>query len=146
MKKIIICLVAVVLVAGAVMVGVRLSKRGTDLIGVTSLEKKNTVIMNAKSGSDFTAGSGILNIGQGEGIHLEYALETGSFDLALAKSSVGLEAIRDSDLENLPDQGEVYGKSGVSGKGELDFPADPGEYTLYFNMHGAVGSAQATAK
>ena len=46
----------------------------------------------------------------------------------------------------LPDSEDIFGKSGISGKGSLDFEAESGEYTVYFNQHAAVGTAKVTAK
>ena len=146
-KKIIILIIAaLVLIAAGSYVAVRIINRGTDIIGVTTLEKKNTVIMNANADSDYGAGSGKLTVGEGERIHVEYALKAGGFDLAFCQGSNGLEVIRSSDLQNLSDTGEVFGRSGVSGSGSLDFEAAPGEYTVYFNRNGAAGTAKVTAK
>ena len=146
-KTTLIIIVAVLAVIGlGGYVGVRLYNRGTDLIGVTTRERQNQVIMNAKTGEEFVAGSGKLTVGAGESIRLKYTLSAGSFDLALHKGEEGNGIFQETDLENLPDAGAVYGKSGVSGSGELNFPAEEGVYTVFFNMHGAIGSATMTAE
>ena len=122
--------------------GLRISRRGTDLIGVTTLD--NTVIMNSKTGKEFVSGSGKLTLGEGERIHLKYSLDAGSFDFAVNSGSNGLDIFDSTDLGSLSDEGEVFGRSGITGKGSLDFKAGPGEYTLFFNMHDAVGTATAS--
>lgn len=144
-KGIILLGAALVAVAAIAYVGMRLARRGTDLIGVTTLAKKNTVILNAKTGEEFVSGSGKLTVAEGEGIHLEYALDSGSVDFAVNRGSNGLAVFESADLANLPAAGEVFGKSGISGSGSLDLAAAPGEYTLYFRTHDAVGTAKATA-
>ena len=144
-KTIIILAAALLFAAAAVYVGVRLHNRGTDIIGVTTLPDRNTVIVNAKTGKEFVSGSGKLTVGAGEHIHLEYALTAGSFDLAFHEGSDGLDVFRNADLENLPSTGEVFGKSDLSGSGSLDFEAADGEYTVYYNNHGAIGTAKITA-
>ena len=145
-KSIFLIAAAVVLIAAIAYAVTRLSNRWTDIVGVTTLEKKNTVIMNAKTGEEFVSGSGKLTVGEGERIHIEYALTAGSFDLAFHQGSAGLDVFQSAELENLPNVGDVFGKSGVSGNGSLDFEAAPGEYTVYFNQHGAIGTATVTAK
>ena len=69
--------VAVLLVAAGIYTGIRLAKHGTDIIGVTTLPDRNTVIMNAKTGDEFVAGTGYLTVAEGEHIHLEYDLSAG---------------------------------------------------------------------
>ena len=39
------------------------------------------------------------------------------------------------------DPAEVIGQKGVEGNGRQTFEADPGDYTVTFVMHGAVGKA-----
>ncbi len=56
---------------------------------------------------------------------MEYAVDTGKFDVAFCKGSNALSVIRSSELDNLHNAGNVFGKSGVSGKGSIDFEADP---------------------
>ena len=145
-KSIVLIVVALVLIAVGGYVGMRIRNRWTDIKGVTTLFEKNTVIMNSKTGKEFEAGSGELTVDEGKRIHVEYALDAGSFDLAFYKGSDALAVIRRSNLDDLPDSGDLFGKSGVSGKGDLDFGAAPGKYTVYFEQHGAVGSATVTAK
>lgn len=147
-KSIVLIAAALVLVAAIAYTGMRIINRRTDINGVTTLYEKDTavrVIMNAKPGKEFYAGSGKLAVGDGKSIHVEYAIESGSFDLAFHKGSGGLDAILGADLDNLPESGDVFGKSGISGKGSLDFEAVSGEYTVYFKPHGAVGTATVTA-
>ena len=145
-KTIILLGAALLFAAAAVYVGVRLHNHGTDIIGVTTLPDRNTVIVNAKTGEEFVAGSGKLTVGAGEHIHLEYALTAGSFDLAFHEGGSGLDVFQNADLEALPAAGEVFGKSGVSGSGSLDFDAEAGNYTAYFVNHGMVGKVTVTAK
>jgi len=146
-KRIIVLILAILVVIAAVIyVGVRLHNRGTDIIGVTTLENRNTIIMNSKSGQEFVAGSGKLTVGTNERIHVVYELDNGSFDLAFHKGSDGLDVFENSDLKNLSNTGDVFGKSGISGKGSLDLEVASGKYTVYFNQHGAVGSATVTTK
>ena len=137
---------AFVLVAIAVYVGVRIKNRWTDINGVTTVYESNTVYMNSKSGKEFYAGSGKLKVGEGEHIHMNYALDAGSFDLAFCMGSNALDLISNSDMDNLSASGNVFGKSGVSGKGSIDFETAPGEYTVYFKQHGAVGTVTVTAQ
>lgn len=77
---------------------------------------------------------------------MEYALDAGSFDLAFCMGNNALDMISNSDLDNLSASGEVFVKSGVSGKGSIDFEVVPGEYTVYFKQHGPVGTVSVTAK
>ena len=129
-KSVVLFVVALVLIAAVAYVGMRLINRRTDIIGVTTLFEKNTVIMNSKTGKDFEAGSGELTVDEGKRIHVEYALDAGSFDLAFCKGSDALAAIRRANLSDLPNTGDLFGKSGVSGKGSLDFEAAPGKYRI----------------
>ena len=145
-KNIVLIAAALVLIAAAAYVGMRFINRGTDIIGVTTLVEKNTVIMNVKPGKDFAGGSGSLTVGDGRRIHVEYALDAGSFDLAFHKGSSALDVLRSANLDNLPDAGDLFGKSGVSGKGNFDLEAAPGEYTLYFKPHDTIGTASVTTK
>ena len=126
-KKPVILIVVLALVAAvACYVGVRLMNRGKDIIGVTTLEGQKQVIMNSQTGEEFTAGSGKLEVGEGEHIHLSYTLSGGSFDLALHKGEDGNDVFTEADLENLSDSGDPFGKSGISGSGTLDFDAEQG--------------------
>lgn len=119
--------------------------RHKDITGVTTLTKENIVVMNSPTGEEFVSGSGTITVGQGEIVHLEYKLSEGSFDLALNAGDGSLDIFQSTDLENLPSDGEVFGRSGVTGSGELDIEAPAGEYTVFFNMHGAAGSATVSA-
>jgi hypothetical protein len=146
MKKIVLIVAAIVLVAAIAYVGMRFINRGTDINGVTTMAEKNTVIMNVKPGKDFAGGSGKLTVGDGKRIHVEYALNAGSFDLAFSKENNALAVLKSANLDNLTDAGDVFGKSGVSGKGNFDLEAAPGEYTLYFKPHDTNGTATVTTK
>jgi len=145
-KRIVLILIILVVIAAIIYAAVHLRNHGTDIIGVTTLEKRNTIIMNSKTGQEFVSGSGKLTVTEGELIHVEYVLDAGSFDLAFHKGSEGLDVFENSNLENLPDTGDVFGKSGISGKGSLDIEVVPGEYTVYFNQHDAVGTATVNTK
>ena len=145
-KRIILTVAVFVLIAAAAYVGLRLKNRWTDINGVTTVFERNTVYMNVRPGKDFAGGSGYITVRQGKSIHVEYAVDTGKFDIAFCKGSNVLSLIRSSELDNLPNTGNVFGKSGVSGKGSIDFEAEPGEYTVYFNPHDTIGSATVTVR
>ena len=145
-KRIILTVAVFVLIAAAAYVGLRLKNRWTDINGVTTVFERNTVYMNVRPGKDFVGGSGYITVRQGKSIHVEYAVDTGKFDIAFCKGSNVLSLIRSSELDNLPNTGNVFGKSGVSGKGSIDFEAEPGEYTVYFNPHDTIGSATVTVR
>ena len=144
-RFVILLLLVVLLLAGGY-VFVRLEQRGTDIIGVTTLPEKNTVIMNSASGSEFVAGSGHITLQAGERLHLEYALDAGSFDILFLAGGDSLDALQAEDPLALPDAGDGFGESGVTGSGSLDFAAESGDYTVCFTLHGAVGRAVVTAE
>ena len=145
-KKIVLTVVSVVLIALVVYVGMRIKNRWTDINGVTTVYERNTVYINVRPGKDFAGGLGYITIRQGKSIHVEYVVEMGKFDIAFCKGSNALSVIRSSNLNNLPNAGEVFGKSGISGKGGIDFEAEPGEYSVFFNPHDTIGSATVTVK
>lgn len=147
-KKMKVILIAILcaLLAGTIYVGYRIINHGKDIIGVTSLTDKNTVIMNSKTGAEFVGGTGYITVGEGQRLHLTYDLSSGSFDLAFQSA----EGVDPMDVEHLPTAEEMtgegaFGKADISGKGSLDFDAAPGQYTAYFTMHGAIGTATLTA-
>ncbi len=142
----IIAVAVVIAMIAAVFVVNRISSRHKDIIGVTSLPKENTVIMNSPTVAAFVSGEGQITVKDGETIHLEYSVSEGSFDLAFHKDSVGLDVFKEADLGNLTSDGDIFGASSISGSGSLDFMALSGEYTVYFSMHDAVGSATVNAK
>ena len=147
-KRIVLLVAALVLIVATAYVWLRLNSRWTDINGVTTVNERNTVYMNAKPGNDFYAGVGYLTVGEGKRIHAEYDIESGSFDLAFriyVKGRSGLD-VRSSMFDDLPDSGEVFGKSGVSGKGSLSFEVAPGEYEVYFKSHDTIGSATVIAR
>ena len=147
-KRIILLVVALVLIVAIAYIWLRLNNRRTDINGVTTVYERNTVYMNSKPGKDFYAGVGYLTVGEDKRIHTEYDLESGSFDLAFriyVKGRVGLD-VRSSAFDNLPNSGDVFGKSGVSGKGSLSFEVAPGEYEVYFKSHNTIGSATVTGR
>lgn len=117
----------------------------TDVIGVTTLTEKNIVVMNAETGDEFVSGSGKLTVSEGEHIHVEYALDAGSFDLAFHAGDGSLDIFQSADLENLTADGDVFGASGLTGSGSLDLEAPAGEYSVFFSMHEAVGAATVSA-
>lgn len=145
-KKIALTVVSVILIAIAVYAGMRMKNRWTDINGVTTVYERNSVYLNVRPGKDFAGGSGSITVRQGESIHVEYSIDTGQFDIAFCKGSNTLSAIQSSNLDNLPKAGNVFGKSGVSGKGGIDFEAQPGEYTLFFKPHNTIGSATVSVK
>ena len=147
-KRIILLIVAIVLIVATAYVWLRLNNRWTDINGVTTVSERNTVYMNAKPGKDFYGGTGYLTVGEGKLIHAEYDIESGSIDIAFriyVKGRANLN-LRSSAFDDLPDSGEVFGKSGVSGKGSLAFEVAPGEYEVYFKSHDTIGSAIVTAR
>ena len=147
-KSILLIVVAIVFIAAIAYVWMRFNNRWTDINGFTTVYGRNTVYMNLKPGTNFYLGSGQLTINEGKHIYVEYALDSGTFDLAFrvyVKGSDGL-AMKNPVFDNLPDSGEIFGKSGVSGKGTLDFDVAPGTYEVYFKTHSVIGSATVTAK
>lgn len=153
-KKLILILVAVLVVTAGGYVGFRLARRGTDITGVTTLTDRNQVIINAKSGADFAAGTGYLTVAEGEHIHMDYDFSAGSVDVAFETGKSIPEAFNDPehlDPESLPAPEEftgegAFGQKAVSGKGSLDFDAEPGEYAVNIVNNDAIGSAKLTAK
>ena len=72
---------------------------------------------------------------------MKYALDEGSLDLAFHEGDGDLGIFQTADLQNLTADGEVFGQSGIAGTGSLDFTVAGGDYTVYFQLHDAVGSA-----
>ena len=142
-RKITSAAAAVCLLSVLMLTSCSMFSRHKDITGVTTLPKENTVVMNSPSDGAFVNGSGNLTVKDGEMIHLKYELSSGSFDLAFHPGNEGLAVFESADLENLPSEGDVFGRSGIEGSGELDIEAPAGEYTVFFNMHSAVGSATA---
>ena len=147
-KKIIALIVALILIiaAGAIYVGVRINNRGRDIIGVTTLFKTNEVIMNAATGQEFESGTGQITVGSGKSIHLEYKLSAGSFDVAFHAGHGARDLFEAANMSDLSAEGEVFGKSSVSGSGSLDFEAAEGDYTVYFVIHDTIGTARVSTK
>ena len=145
--------VLVILIAAGIYIGIRMSGRGKDIIGVTTLTKENKVIMNSATGNEFVSGSGTITVKEGEHIHLTYKLKSGSFDIGFNPGTDGvLEAVTNLDMTELEDPTQdpseyAIEQKGIEGNGEADFEAQGGEYTVYFTMNGAVGTATvSTAK
>lgn len=145
-KKIVLTVASVVIIAIAAYAVMRIQNRWTDINGVTTVYDRNTVYMNVKPGKDFAGGSGSITVQQGKSIYVEYAVDAGKFDIAFYKGDNAHSVIRNSNLDNLPNAGNVFGKSGVFGKGDIVFKAEPGEYTVFFNPHDTIGSATVTVK
>lgn len=147
-KNIILIVVALIIIAAAGYVWWRINNRWTDLNGVTTVFQRNTVYMNSKPGEDSFAGSGQITVDKGKHIHVKYALDSGSFDLAFRAYISGRSELDFSSavFDNLPDSGEVFGKNSVSGKGTLDFKVEAGTYEVYFKLNKTVGSATVTAE
>ena len=160
----ILALVIAVVAIIAILAVRRFSTLHKDITGVTTLTNENLVIMNSPSANVFVSGSGQITVKSDKGIHVEYAVTEGSFDLAFTagsadpifaegsvdpasmKNELGLDVFRNADLSNLTADGEIFGASGVSGKGSLDFAVSPGVYSVYFNMHDTVGTSTVSAK
>lgn len=160
-KKILLIIgaAAVLIAAAAILL---FTHRGGDIIGVTTYPDKNRVIMNAKADSQFASGEGTLLVGDGEQIHVEYALDGGSFDvLFVAGKDEIYDALQDPNSletdalpipedwqsfeEKMAESPDLLGQGGVEGRGSLDFAAAPGAYTVIFYPHGTVGRATVTA-
>jgi len=161
MKKrstvILVLAVLTAIVAAGAYLAVRFMRHGTDIIGVTSLPEKNVVIMNSASGDEFVKGAGTITVGEGEHAVLTWKLKSGSFDL-------GFLAGRDAIIEALGDQAAVPGgefpaetegeqppeyiqeKTGIEGFGTETFDVGSGDCTVYFTMHGAVGTATVSVE
>lgn len=137
---------AACMISGLTLTGCSIISRHKDITGVTTLSKENTVVMNSPTGKEFVTGSGNLTVGDGEVIHLKYDLSEGSFDLACNEGNEDLDIFESTDLEKLSSEGEVFGISGIEGSGELDIHAAAGEYTVFFNLHSAVGSATVSVE
>lgn len=152
--KIILAVVLLLVLAAAVYVGMRFAKRGTDITGVTTLSDRNTVYVNGKQSGSFASGSGWITVGEGEEIVLTYDFSAGSIDVFYRPDENAASAIADvQDFrpEDLPTAEEMtgegsYGQEGITGRGTLKYPADPGTYTVYVVNHDAIGSATVTAK
>ena len=161
-KTIIMIGAAVVGIAVIAAAAVRISRHGKDIIGVTTLGDRNQIIMNVDRDHDFVSGEGYLTIGEGEHIHLEYNMKSGSFDVVVSAGTDEVySALTETDgqaPENLPAPEELrsfeekmaatdgaQGQGGIEGKGSLDFKAAPGDYTVAFYPHDAVGRAVVTA-
>lgn len=147
-KGIVLTIAVLVMIAAAACVLIRLNNRWTDIEGVTTLSGRNTVFMNLKPWTNFYLGTGQLIIDEGKHIHAEYALDSGTFDLAFRAYVKGRDNldVKSPVFDNLQASGEVFGKSGVSGKGTLDLDAAPGVYEVYIKPHNAVGTATVTAR
>ena len=151
-KRIVIAVIILILaVAAAAYIVARILNRGTDIIGVTTLEKTNTVIMNSASGDEFVSGSGKITVAEGQSLQLEYKLSAGSFDIGFDPGTDPvLEAAENQELESMTGDpleapaGYQIEKDGIEGSGKLTFEAQPGEYQVHFIMHGAVGNAKVT--
>lgn len=109
---------------------------------------RNTIYMNLPSGTRSFFGQGQLTIDEGKHIHVEYALDAGNFDLAFRVYAEGNDdlAVESPVFKNLQNSGEIFGKSGISGKGTIDFDVAPGEYEVHFRPHDVVGWAIVTDK
>ncbi|MBR3570758.1 MAG: hypothetical protein IKN96_08210 [Oscillibacter sp.] len=157
-KNIVIIGVAALVVVACAYVALRLRNRCTDIIGVTTLTDRNTVIMNSKTGAEFVSGEGQLAVGEGERIRVEYDLSGGEIDISFKERGEGSASYEDITPENVPDvlenlptpedmTGEgAFGQDGITGKGSLYFDAAPGSYNVHIALHDAVGKAVVTAK
>ena len=150
-KKAILIVIAALLAVLAGYTTYRFATRGMDIVGVTTLSDKNQVIMNAKTGNEFVSGTGYLTVAEGEGLHLDYNITSGSIDVSFRADEEGVAAAQSMDLENLPTAENMtgegsFGEQELTGKGSLDFEAEPGSYTVFITNHSAIGKATVTAK
>lgn len=148
-KTVAIIVVLALVVAGVAYVAFRLIIRGTDIIGVTTLPDRNTVIMNSKTGDEFVGGTGYVNVGEGERIRVKCDLSAGEIDLLFYPSD--FYPTFQATLEDWPiskdEAGEgSFGQDGVSGKDDLYFDAAPGAYAVQIAPHGSIGKVVITAK
>ena len=146
-KNIVIIGVAVLVVVACAYVAMRLHNRGTDIIGVTTLPDRNTVIMNSKTGDEFVGGTGYVNVGEGERIRVKCDLSAGEIDLLFYPSD--FYPTFQATLEDWPiskdSAGEgAFGQDGVSGKDDLYFDAAPGAYVVSIAPHGSIGKVVIT--
>ncbi len=147
-KKTILIVIIALVVAAAGYVGYRLAIRGTDIIGVTTQPGKNTVYINS---GDFEGGAGYLTVGEGQKIHVKYAVGSGSFDIVFRADEDAAAAYETMDVENLPTAEEMtgegaFGETGLTGKSEASFTAEPGFYTVYVTNHNMTGKATVTVR
>ena len=145
-KKMMLFLIVILaaLIAAGAYIGVRLARHGRDIVGVTTLTEKNTVIMNAYTGDEFVSGTGMLSVAEGRRAHLSYKLKEGSFDLTfVSKTENTGDALPEFETETVSEEYDRK-QDGIEGSGELDFDLDAGEYEVTFTMHGAVGTAKLT--
>ena len=147
-KSIILIVAAIVLIAAITYVWILRNNSWTENIGIGTVSGRNMVYMNLPQGTTFYAGYGQLTVSEGKHIHVEYALDSGSFDLAFRVYAKGNDrlAVQSPVFKNLQNSGEIFGKSGVSGKGTLDFDVVPDTYEVHFRPHDVVGSATVTEK
>ena len=119
-----------------------------DSTGVITVSERNTVYMNLTPGTNYYLDSGQLTIHEGKHIHVEYAIDAGTLNLAFRTYVEGSDALRVNSpvFDDLQNSGEIFGKSGISGKGTLDFDAAPGTYEVYFRTHEVIGTATVTEK
>ena len=144
---VILVVVAVILACGAYL-AMRLKRRGTDIIGVTTQAEKNVVIMNSASGNEFESGRGNITVGEDEHVVLTWELKSGSFDIKFSEP----EALEDSasasldELETEASAEYVQETNAVEGSGKETYDLGSGDYTVSFIMHGAVGTATVSVE
>ena len=144
-RNLIAVALVLIVILGIGYVAMRLTNRGKDIIGVTTLPQDNAIYMNSKTGDEFVSGSGKVTVAEGKKIHLDYTLKSGSFDLAIYAGEEGDPFLTEPDMESPLPEGTIS-RDGLEGKGNADFEVPAGEYTVVFKIHDTVGSAKVSVK
>lgn len=120
----------------------------------------NTVKVTALN-SEESGGSGIITVGEGEILHVDYKLSKGTFDITVAGEPFEPAEITNVDA-SAPEMAETteqnaqdiidaftgegqYKETGLTGEGSLEFAVQPGDQTLYIMLHDATGEILITA-
>ena len=114
--------------------------------------ENNVVTVKGTRGGRAGGGSGVVAVGEGEHLHLTYALTRGSFDVTFAglageqnENTFPMEALNGDTPATLL-SGDPFGETGLEGNGSLDFAVQPGEYMAFFHLHHMTGEATLSAQ
>ena len=150
MKRGLITLAVLVILAGALGMFYhqqsRVGKVETDL-------EANIITVTGKRSGDGTGGTGIITVGEGEHLRLEYSLSKGSLDVSVSgEAGDSAEDLMDVSVEELTNQisgetlfGGVSFSQTLEGSGEIDIEEQPGEYTVLFLLHDMTGEAKLSS-